>query len=43
MKALLEAEIDAGRMLTRNEILKIAAYRMRLYKLPVDFTPWRGK
>jgi len=43
MKALREAEIDAGRMLTRNEILKIVAYRMRLYKLPMDFTLGRGQ
>ncbi|WNG27735.1 DUF2380 domain-containing protein [Cystobacter fuscus] len=43
MKALREAEIDAGRMLTRNEILKIVAYRMRLYKLPMNFTLWRGQ
>jgi hypothetical protein len=43
MKALREAEIDAGRMLTRNEVLKIVAYRMRLYKLPMNFTVWRGQ
>ncbi|WP_198316621.1 DUF2380 domain-containing protein [Cystobacter fuscus] len=43
MKALREAESDAGRMLTRNEILKIAAYRMRLYKLPMNFTVWGGQ
>ncbi|WP_343213345.1 DUF2380 domain-containing protein [Archangium violaceum] len=42
MKALREAESDAGRMLTRNEILNVVAYRMKLYKLPMNFTLWRG-
>jgi hypothetical protein len=43
MKALREAEIDAGRMLTWNEILKIAAYWMKLSKLPMNFTVWGGQ
>ncbi|HEX8826175.1 MAG TPA: DUF2380 domain-containing protein [Archangium sp.] len=43
MKALRDAEVDAGRMLTRNEILKLVAKNMRDYKIPVNFTPWRGR
>jgi hypothetical protein len=43
MKALQRAESRAGRMLTPGEILKVVAYRMRLYKLPMDFTPGRGQ
>ncbi len=42
MEALREAETTAGRMLTRNEILDIVAYRMKLGKIPMNFTPWRG-
>jgi hypothetical protein len=42
MKALLDAESKAGRMLTRSEILKIVAKRMRDYQIPMDFIPWRG-
>jgi hypothetical protein len=43
MKALREAEEEAGRMLTRSEILQIVAQRMKRYDLPMNFTPWRGR
>jgi hypothetical protein len=42
MKALLDAEVQAGRMLTRNAILKVVAKNMRDYKIPMNFTPWGG-
>ncbi|HVG64049.1 MAG TPA: DUF2380 domain-containing protein [Hyalangium sp.] len=42
MTALLDAENKAGRMLTRNEILKNVAKRMRDYQIPMNFIPWRG-
>ncbi|WNG22058.1 DUF2380 domain-containing protein [Cystobacter fuscus] len=42
MESLYEAEAEAGRMLTRNEILKNVARRMRDYKVPMNFTRWRG-
>jgi hypothetical protein len=37
MEALREAEVEAGRMLTRNEILNIVASRMKRYDIPVKF------
>jgi hypothetical protein len=40
MEALLDAEAEAGRMLTRNEILKLVAKRMKFYDIPMNFTPW---
>jgi hypothetical protein len=43
MKALREAEVDAGRMLTRSEVLDIVAYRMRRYGVPMEFIRWRGQ
>ena len=43
MKALREAEITAGRMLTRNEILKIVANRMKDYGIPMNFTRGRRR
>ncbi|WP_342747775.1 DUF2380 domain-containing protein [Melittangium boletus] len=43
MKALREAELEAGRMLTRNEILKVVAGYMKEYKIPMNFTPWSGR
>jgi hypothetical protein len=43
MKVLRDAEIEAGRMLTRNEVLDIVAYHMRRYNIPMNFTPWRGR
>ncbi len=42
MKVLLDAESKAGRMLTRNEILRNVAKRMRDYQIPMNFIPWRG-
>jgi predicted lipoprotein DUF2380 len=42
MEALYEAEADAGRMLTRNELLKLVTKRMRRYGIPIEFTRWRG-
>ncbi|WP_323395366.1 DUF2380 domain-containing protein [Myxococcus guangdongensis] len=38
MEALREAEIDAGRMLTRNEILSEVAENMNRYDIPMKFT-----
>nr|WP_306413587.1 DUF2380 domain-containing protein [Cystobacter fuscus] len=40
MEALLDAEAEAGRMLTRNEILKLVSKRMKFYDIPMNFTPW---
>jgi hypothetical protein len=37
MEALREAEVEAGRMLTRNEVLNIAAARMKRYDIPMRF------
>ncbi|MCY1073789.1 hypothetical protein [Archangium lansingense] len=42
METLREAETRAGRMLTRNEILKVVAGRMKVYKIPMNFTRWGG-
>ncbi|ATB50418.1 hypothetical protein MYMAC_006074 [Corallococcus macrosporus DSM 14697] len=43
MEALREAEIEAGRMLTRNEILKEVAKRMRDYRIPMNFVTGRRR
>jgi hypothetical protein len=43
MEALLEAESQAGRKLFRKEILELVARRMKEYKLPINFTSWRGR
>ncbi|MFP2929196.1 DUF2380 domain-containing protein [Pyxidicoccus sp. 3LG] len=43
MKALRDAELRTGEMLTRNEVLSVVAAEMRRYKLPMSFTPWRGR
>jgi hypothetical protein len=43
MEALREAETEAGRMLTRNEILNIVARYMKNYRIPMSFTPGRGR
>ncbi|OJH37213.1 DUF2380 domain-containing protein [Cystobacter ferrugineus] len=43
MEALHDAEIDAGRMLARNEVLDIAAEAMQRYKIPMNFIRWRGR
>ena len=41
MKALREAELDAGRMLTPKAILKLVAREMKRYKIPMNFVPVR--
>jgi hypothetical protein len=43
MRALSNAEREAGRMLTRNEILKLVAKRMKDYNIPMNFTRWRRR
>ncbi|KFA91599.1 hypothetical protein Q664_20950, partial [Archangium violaceum Cb vi76] len=43
MKALYEAEAEAGRILTRNEILNIVAENMGDYKIPMNFVRCRGR
>jgi len=43
MEVLRKAEARTGEMLTRNEILKIVAQRMKLYDIPMNFTRWRGQ
>ena len=40
INALYDAETATGRMLTRSEILKIVAHRMRIYNIPMSFIPW---
>ncbi|WP_309890552.1 DUF2380 domain-containing protein [Archangium sp.] len=43
MEALRDAETQAGRMLTRNEILRLVAKQMKEYRIPMSFTTWGGK
>ncbi|WP_367616317.1 DUF2380 domain-containing protein [Corallococcus exercitus] len=43
MDALLQAETRAGRLLTRDGILKEVARRMRDYRIPMNFTSGRGR
>ncbi|WP_375768261.1 DUF2380 domain-containing protein [Archangium gephyra] len=43
MEALREAEVEAGRMLTRSEILQAVAFHMKRYNVPMNFTSWRGR
>ncbi|WP_332468406.1 DUF2380 domain-containing protein [Cystobacter fuscus] len=43
MSELRDAEMLAGRMLTRSEILERVAFHMKRYDLPMNFTPWRGR
>jgi hypothetical protein len=43
MSRLREAEVLAGRMLTRNEILEIVAKNMRDYRIPMNFIRWRAR
>jgi hypothetical protein len=43
MRLLHEAEAKAGRMLTRDAILKIVAREMRRHKIPMNFTPGRRR
>ncbi|WAS87141.1 MULTISPECIES: DUF2380 domain-containing protein [unclassified Corallococcus] len=40
MEALSEAEVEVGRMLTRNEVLNIVASRMQRYDIPMNFIQW---
>jgi hypothetical protein len=42
MEVLGRAESRVGRLLTRNEVLKIVAERMEQYYIPIEFVPWRG-
>jgi hypothetical protein len=43
MEVLRDAETQAGRMLTRNEILRLVAKYMKEYRIPMSFTTWGGK
>ena len=43
MDTLRRAETRAGRTLSRNEILDIAAEALEDYQLPMNFVPWRGR
>ncbi|AKJ07695.1 Hypothetical protein AA314_09321 [Archangium gephyra] len=43
MKALRDAEVEAGRMLTRDEILDLVAENMKEYGIPMNFIRWRGR
>jgi len=43
METLQEAEITLGRMLTRSDVLKIVAQRMKEYDIPMKFTPGRRR
>ena len=43
MRALSKAEREAGRMLTRSEILNLVAENMKDYGIPMNFTLWRGR
>ncbi|RYZ41195.1 MAG: DUF2380 domain-containing protein [Myxococcaceae bacterium] len=43
MRVLSKAESEAGRVLTRNEILKIVARNMRTHKIPMNFVPGRRR
>ncbi|RKH15603.1 DUF2380 domain-containing protein [Corallococcus sp. CA047B] len=43
MDALLQAETRAGRLLTRDGILKEVARHMRDYRIPMNFTSGRGR
>jgi hypothetical protein len=43
MRALSKAESEAGRMLTRTEILKLVANRMKFYDIPMNFTAGRRR
>jgi hypothetical protein len=43
MSQLSDAEMLAGRMLTRNEVLERVAFHMKRYDLPMNFTPWRER
>ncbi|NNB84768.1 DUF2380 domain-containing protein [Corallococcus exiguus] len=43
MEALHEAEITAGRRLTRNQVLDIVAEHMKVYRVPIAFTKGRSR
>ncbi|MFP2929293.1 DUF2380 domain-containing protein [Pyxidicoccus sp. 3LG] len=43
MEALHTTETDVGRMLTRNEVLKVIAGYMKQYDIRMNFVPWRGR
>jgi hypothetical protein len=43
MKSLHDTEVNAGRRLTRKEVLDFVAAQMKEYNLPMSFTPWRGR
>ncbi|WP_370456594.1 DUF2380 domain-containing protein [Corallococcus sp. Z5C101001] len=43
MEALHEAEITAGRRLTRNQVLDIVVERMKVYRIPISFTTGRSR
>jgi len=43
MEVLREAEEEAGRRLTRNQILKLVAREMKEYHLPMKFTRGKGR
>nr|WP_228557301.1 DUF2380 domain-containing protein [Myxococcus sp. AB025B] len=43
MKALNDAEVEAGRRLTRNAVLDIVADRMKDYRIPMNFVTGRRR
>ncbi|AKF79390.1 hypothetical protein MFUL124B02_03200 [Myxococcus fulvus 124B02] len=43
METLLDAEVEAGRMLTRNQVLSIVGERMKFYRVPLTFTKGRSR
>ncbi|QDE72365.1 hypothetical protein BHS09_10015 [Myxococcus xanthus] len=43
MRALQDAEVSAGRPLTRHAILKIVGKNMKAYDIPMNFTPGRSR
>ncbi len=43
MKALRDAEVEAGRRLTRNAVLDIVADRMKDYRIPMKFVTGRRR
>ncbi|QRK05227.1 DUF2380 domain-containing protein [Archangium violaceum] len=43
MKVLRDAEVESGRMLTRNTILEIVARQMKEYRIPMNFLRCGGK
>ncbi|WP_246137556.1 MULTISPECIES: DUF2380 domain-containing protein [Myxococcus] len=43
MQTLMDAEVEAGRLLTRNQVLDIVAERMKTYRVPITFTKGRSR